>query len=407
MARIQKPQGQSLTSSTLQWVDLQSGQAVPENSLRISTDGPYWCRAKQRGTWAAGAVENGKCLIPFLGKVHTLSEYDVLLSINGSARIIEEEWDRLQAFPDHGISTPDMLLAITTTENGLVLPGYVSANERRAYFLKEDKFHRQDSAKILTESEPQYYKVDHVVRSEDKSQTVKREEVVANTTLSNPSDSIQPISDMLDYAAREIIYWGRIRGTITGLQCTVTEPSGLQRDITWGIENELDHYEQQLVEYQVPGEASVDVKLIAVMEKYEAPYSAMLTSVYSDGVQRQHPISGLHIHTRLAELRADFSQPFFTVNKTEIQGEYIPSQILIHSTTTTTTTTTTLSPDTASNSDGDKPQSDSLATSQSGSQTRPVAEQMSGAGTNVASIMLLFCFTVLLVSQPVFNFETA
>lgn len=401
MARIQNPQGQSVTSSTLQWVDLHTGQSPPENSVRVKQDGRLWCRSKHRGMWASGAVEDGKCLIPFLSEVLQLTEYDVLISINGSARIIEEEWDRLKALPDHGIETPDMLLAFSLSEEGEVLPGYVSPGERRAYVLKKGKAHRATSATILTEDEPIHYIVDHIVRDEDKSQNTKKEEVVAETTLSNPENSVQLITDMLDYAAKEIIYWGRIRGTITGLQSSVIDPSGNQRDIVWGIENELDHLEQQLVEYELPGEASVNVTLVAVMHKYEAPYAAMLTSMYSDNQTRQHSITGLHIHTRLAELRADFSQPYFTENKTEITGEYIPSQILIHSTTTTTTTPNpTNTPDSRSVVDGDKPQSDSLATSESGDRTRPVAEHMSGAATNVASVLLSFMVVLFTLHLP-------
>ncbi|XP_066961150.1 protein unzipped-like isoform X1 [Macrobrachium rosenbergii] len=399
MARIHIPHGQDLTSSTLQWVDVVAGHNPPENAVHVTPGGPLWCRAKSRGTWTAGAVEDGKCNVPFLGKVLQNKEYDVLVSINGSARIIEVEWDRLQAIPDRGIATPSMLLAVGS-KDGNVYPGYVSPQERRAYVLKDGASNRQDDAKILTEDEPVRYQVDHVVRNEDKSQITKTEEIVSNTTLSNPEKSVQLVTDMLDYPEKEMLYWGRIRGTITGLQAIVMDPSGNEREITWGIDNELESLRQQMVSYELPGEASIDVKLVAVIHKYEAPYSAKLTSLYSDGETRQHPISGLHIHNRLAELRADFSQPYFTSNLTEIPGEYIPSQILIHSTTTTTTTTTTNSPSSSSSSsttENEKPQSDSLATSGGSTHTRPVAEHMSGTSATEASLLLSIISVALLM----------
>ncbi|XP_068239486.1 protein unzipped-like [Palaemon carinicauda] len=397
MARIHIPHGQDLTSSTLQWVDVVAGQDPPENAVHVTPDGPLWCRAKSRGTWTAGAVEKGLCNVPFLGKVLQNKEYDVLVSINGSARLIEVEWDRLQAIPDRGIATPSMLLAVGV-KDGNVYPGYVSPQERRAYVLKDGASNRRDDAKVLTEDEPVRYLVDHVVRDEDKSQTTQTEEQVANTTLRNPENSVQLVTDMLDYPVKEMLYWGRIRGTITGLQAIVVEPSGNEREITWGIDNELESLKQEEVKYQLPGEASIDVTLVAVIHKYEAPYTAKLNSLYSDGVKRTHPISGLHIHRRLVELRADFSQPYFTSNLTDIPGEYMSSLILIHSTTTTTTTTTTHSPSSSSTTEDEKPQSDSLATSGGGStNTRPVAEHMSGTSANGASLMLSIISMVLLM----------
>ncbi|XP_042216192.1 uncharacterized protein LOC121862182 [Homarus americanus] len=398
MAKITDKHSRTLTSSTLEWVDLESGQTPPSNALTITEDGPLWCRARHSANWISGAVKDGKCHIPFINQVFEKLEYEVLVSINDSARVVPKEWDRLRAIPLHGITTSTMLLAIAKSDEGDVSPGYVDSKKRRAYLLKDGKYQEQTSATILTEDEPKSYKVDHVVRDEEHSQTTTSEEVVSNTTLTNPGVEEQEISETLDYTAREIVYWGRVRGTITGLETTVMDPSGNVKEITWGIENELAHMVQQLVKFKLPPGAGINVDLIAVMHKYEAPYLAKLTAVYEDEVRRSRTITGLHIHTYLAELRANFSRPFYLSDNTEIEGEFLTSQILVHSTTTTTTTTTTPTTDGGSTLDDKKPQSDSLATTESENQL-PTAQQVSASDTTTAALpgLVLLCCSLLLV----------
>lgn len=361
MAKIRNNSGRTLTSSTLEWVDLQTGQTPPAEALPISKDGPVWCRGKRHGIWVPGAVIDGQCHMPFLNQVFKVKEYDVLVSINDSARIINKEWDHLRAVPANGITSSKMVLAIAKTDEDEVLPGYVDPQKREASLLKDGKHLLQKDAFILTEDEPERYEVDQVVRDEEHSLTTTEEKVVATVTLENPDEEEKLVSEMVDYVAKEVIYWGRIRGTITSLTATVMDPSGNVKDITWGNENELDNLEQQQVEFELPAAAGVNVTLIAIIHKYEAPYSAKLTAVYEDGERRTRTISGLHIHVRMAELRANFSKPFYLSNNSEIEGEFVTSEILMHSTTTTTTTTTIAPPDAESTSDKEKPHSESLA----------------------------------------------
>ncbi|KAK8733317.1 hypothetical protein OTU49_006578 [Cherax quadricarinatus] len=390
MAKILDKPGRSLTSSTLQWVDLQKGQNPPQHALLVSEGGPLWCRARQHANWISGAVVDSVCHIPFINRVFEMEEYEVLVSINESARVVPAEWDRLQAIPSRGIATSNMLLlAIAKTDEGKVLPGYVDVNKRRACLVKDGQYHEQTSAIILTEDEPVHYEVDHVVRDEEHSQLFTTEELVSNTTLINPENENQVVSDILDYTAKEIIYWGRVRGTIIGLETTVTDPSGNIRDITWGIENELDHLVQQKVEFELPAGAGVNVKLIAVMRKYEALYSAKLTAVYGDGERRPRSINGLHMHTHLTELKAHYSRPYYLSNNTEIEGEFLTSEILIHSTTTTTTTTTTVSSGGESTL-AEKPQSDSLATTDAENKLQRVVTCLVSSKHHVISVSVQY-----------------
>ncbi|XP_063604191.1 protein unzipped-like [Penaeus indicus] len=396
MAKIQ---GKNLlfTSSTLGWEDMKAGDVPPAHAVPVVKDGPLWCRAKTHATWIAGSVVDGKCRTTFVKRILEVKEYDVLVSVNDSARVLEVEWDRLTAMPSNGIATPNMIMAISD-HNDTILAGYVSPGERRAHFVKDGKATSQDNALILTEDEPIRYEVDRILRDEDRSQVTDNDVEVGNSTLVNNEEEEKLVSTMVDYVSRENIYWGRVRGTITALASTVTDPSGVKREITWGMDNELDHMEQQKVEYKLPAGAAVQVSLIAVMRKYEAPYSALLTAIYSDSVRRSWNIEGLHIHTYLAELRAEFSKPYYLTNDTEIEGDFPTSQILLHSTTTTTTTTTTTQTPSDSKDNEDSPVSESLATTDGDNQT-------TGDASSVSRLMppvLAMCASLLMAANAFF-----
>lgn len=396
MAKIQG-KNRIFTSSTLGWEDTKAGDVPPAHALPVVKDGPLWCRAKTHATWIAGSVVDGKCTMTFVRRLLEVTEYDVLVSVNDSARVLEVEWDRLTAMPPNGIATPNMIMAISD-DNDTVLAGYVSPSERRAHFVKDGEAISQNNALILTEDEPVRYEVDRIVRDEDRSQITDEDVKVGNATLVNNEEEEKLESSMVDYVSQEKIYWGRVRGTITGLTSTVTEPSGVKREITWGVENELDHMEQQKVEYNLPAGAAVQVKLIAVMRKYEAPYSALLTAIYSDSVRRSWSIEGLHIHNYLAELRAEFSKPYYLTNNTEIEGDFPTSQILLHSTTTTTTTTTTTQTPTNSKDSEDNPVSESLATTDGDSQTTGDASSVS----RLLPPVLAMCASLLMAANALF-----
>ncbi|XP_042863323.1 protein unzipped-like [Penaeus japonicus] len=396
MAKI-KGKNRIFTSSTLGWEDMKTGDVPPAHAVPVVKDGPLWCRAKTHATWIAGSVVDGMCRMTFVGRVLDVKEYDVLVSVNDSARVLEAEWDRLTAMPSNGITTPNMLMAISN-DNDTVLAGYVSPGKRQAHFVKDGEAHSQDEALILTEDEPVRYEVDRIIRDEDKSQVTDNDVEVSNTTLVNDGDEEKLVSSMVDYVSREIIYWGRVRGTITALASTVTDPSGVKREITWGMDNELDHLEQQKVEYQLPAGTAVHVRLIAVMRKFESPYSALLTAIYSDNVRRSWNIEGLHIHTHLAELRAEFSKPYYLANDTEIEGDFPTSQILLHSTTTTTTTTTTTQAPADSKDNVDSPVSESLATTDGGKQPTGDASSVS----RLMPPMLVLSASLLMAANGLF-----
>lgn len=350
------------TSSTLEWHDMKKGQEPVKGSVPINeADDPVWCRAQQTANWIPGAVIDGTCHFPHLSKIYKKENYEVLVSFNDSSRIKKVSWDRFEAYPSNRIVSPKMILAIFETDEGEVLPGYVDPEQRFGFFIQNGTISRQPSGNILTEDEPVKYLVDHIVKDTEKAQEKMTEEIMATGELRNSEAEKQEVGKDVDYTVEESMYWGRVAGTVVGRPATVTDPSGNVKDLTWGIDNMFSRADEQGVKFELPAETAVNFTLIAVMKKYESPYSAKLTAIYEDGEQRSRMIIGLHIHYYVNEMKVFFDRPYYLANDTKVEGDFPTSQILVHSTTTTTTTTTTQSPHTTSD-DGEKPISDSLAT---------------------------------------------
>ncbi|KAK8400919.1 hypothetical protein O3P69_002590 [Scylla paramamosain] len=361
---------ESSTSSTLQWMDVETGQPLPAGALPAGEDLGAWCRFSDHGV-VAGVVQDGVCHAPFLNSVVTAEKYEVLVSINDSARLIELEWSRAAALSPGGIEvSKKRVLGLARSPDGVVLPGFIDVNSRRAYMLHDGQVERYDDAVILAEDEPVQYELDGVVWDEARAVTKAEDEVLLNFTLKNDGTEAKQVSREEEYTMTEMLYWGNVRGTVKGLASKVTGPGGQVWDmVTWGVNNDYRRMVPQTVSLEVPAGAAVDVELVGVIHKYDSPYTAQLTAVYEDGTRRSRPVSSLHQHEYLAELRADFSRPRNLTGGKELEGDFPTSEVLIASTTTTTTTTTTPSPP---GTVSDTEQAGSATTQESSNSTAPV-----------------------------------
>lgn len=373
LARIRQEGGVHITSSTLKWVQ-GMGRRLPPHSVPIDEDDPtkVWCRIKQHSTYSAGSLEHGVCIVPFINAVHKIkSDYEVLVSLNGSARILRIKWNKFLAAPPNAIAPEHhSLLAMHITEDGISHAGILKPRERRAYVVEGDRVVKAESAMILVEDEPLRYDLRDVKLDRERTDISPDEVELTAVALLNPGQSLQRIVEPATVTVRHLVYWGRVKGTLAGRNALVVTPEGEQRHLVWGDQNELDRAHQLLLEADLPPGTGSNARVLATIRKTEAPYTGKLTAIYADGGRLARTIQGLHMDQRLIELRAVYSPPYYLHNKTELDMPGL-SQVLYHSTTTTstsststtttTTTTTTQEPLLASVTVPEKPQSGSLS----------------------------------------------
>ncbi|XP_018009586.1 protein unzipped [Hyalella azteca] len=370
LARVRQKGGVHVTSSTLKWV-MGMGRRLPPHSVPVVEEDPstVWCRVKQHSTYTAGALHKGVCTVPFINAVHTFDQdFEVLVSLNGSSRVLRKPWDKYQAPPPNAVAAEHhCLLALFMAEDGTAHAGYLEPRERRAYIVRGTKVVKEESASILVEDEPLRYDLRDIKLDGLRTEVSPDEVELTSVTLLNPGSTHQRIVEPATVTVRHLVYWGRVKGTLAGRNALVISPDGEQRHLVWGDQNELDRAHQLLLEADLPPGTGSNARVLATIRKTEAPYTGKLTSIYADGGRLARTIQGLHMDQRLIELRAVYSPPFYLHNKTELDVPGL-SRILYQSTTTTSTTTTTTStttttetPKTKTASFPEKPQSDSLS----------------------------------------------
>ena len=345
LAKIRQEGGVQVTSSTLKWVP-GNGRHLPTHAVPVTENEPgkVWCRTKQHGAYTAGALKNGICTVPFTSTVHKVKDgFEVLVSLNGSARVQRMEWDKYRAAPPNAITFEHhCLLAMQKTNDGSSIAGFLKPRQRRAYLVNGDRVIEEESALILVEDEPLRYELRNVLLDGARTDISPDEIELTAVTLLNPGTSLQRIVEPATVTVRHLVYWGRVKGTLAGRNALVVTPDGEQRHLVWGDQNELDRAHQLLLEADLPAGTGSIARVLATIRKTEAPYTGKLTAIYADGGRLTRAIQGLHMDQRLIELRAVYSPPYYLHNQTMLDRPG-SSQLFYKSTTTTTTTTTSTS----------------------------------------------------------------
>ncbi|ROT85989.1 putative protein unzipped [Penaeus vannamei] len=320
-----------ITSSTLAWVT--GTDKIPEEAVAVdpsSPAGPHWCRARHRALQVPGVLrDDGVCTIPFLKRIFKLDKYDVLVSINGSARLHLKPWDKYTAKPDNAVLSPDLMLAFDSSPHAPLMPGHVGPDlrDRRAFLLDGDNIRRVEKAYILVEEEPARYSLSDIVL-DASHQTINDSRVhLKKVTLENTGEEPVNASRLVTIDVRERQYWGRVKGTVTALSSTVTSPEdapiampspNAPVDLLWGIDNELGRVDTQMLVHELPPGVGVEVDLEGTMRHYEAPYSGTLSAFYADGSSHKRGIVSLHIHDALVGVTANYRRYYYIHNGTDV-----------------------------------------------------------------------------------------
>ncbi|KAK8740909.1 hypothetical protein OTU49_002769, partial [Cherax quadricarinatus] len=336
MVRLWRAGGSTfVTSSTLAWVS--DTDKLPEHAVPISlssSTGPYWCRGRHRGTYVPGSFgKDNICVIPFLKGIHHLDKFDILVSLNGSARLHLQPWDGFMAKPDNAILSPNMMLAVAPLDSSpeaALMAGHVGLGmkDRRAILIDDDTIRRVEKANIVVEEEPVSYSLGNIVLDDSKDTMTEHKVLLKTVTMENPGEEDEEVSKLVTYEAREKQYWGRVKGTVTALRAIITNPKEApvampspEKPLTlmWGINNNLARADTITLVHTLPAGVGVEVELEGRVRHYEAPYTATLTAHYADSTQQARNIVSLHTHEALVAVAAMYKRYYYIENGTDIE----------------------------------------------------------------------------------------
>lgn len=347
-ALIKSKSGQPLTSSTLHWVAVSAGR-MPDDAVE-GGQGTYVCRFQHAGRLVIGATdeeESSSCRIVYFGRIIIKDKFEVLVNVHQAGRLLWTRWDRSLTSFVGAVQVGDQYVGrVKTTDGSQYRSGHLDPTVQRGRIFSidnvEDQVVESIEGELLVELEAIAYDLGALQVSRNRRKIQSMEDVrLAHTILDNMEDGPQEqtVASTLSYVITHSVYLSHVRGMIKGLPGSVHlggESSGGAIHFRWGDSSISGTFPQLTdVSHRLEKGTAVNVSLTARRITFDAPFSAKLSTTYSDQFVGRRQIDGQSRQTVLEDIKLQYGDVYFVSN-----GSLVPSTTSSTSTTTTTTPTT-------------------------------------------------------------------
>ena len=357
---IKSKSGQPLTSSTLHWVAVSAGR-MPDDAVE-GGQGSYVCRFQHAGRLVIGATdeeESSSCRIVYYDRIIIRDKFEVLVNVQQAGRLVWTRWDRSQMSFIGAVQVGEQYVGRVKKSDGNYRLGRLdpTAQQRGRIFTidhAEDQVVESSEGEILLEMEAIEYDLGPLLQAARNRRKIQSQEDVrlAHTILDNMEDDDDEVEEQtvvastLSYVVNHSVYLNHVRGMIKGLPASIhlgevaaagQAASGGSIYFRWGDSSISGTVPQLMdVSHRLERGTAVNVSLTARRITFDAPFSAKLSTTYSDQFVGQRQIDGQARQTILEDIRLHYGDVYFLNN-----GSLVPSTTSTSSTSTSTTTTTT------------------------------------------------------------------
>lgn len=362
---------QLITSTTLEWIPFndkislrnaviaayQIVEVPKSNEAEISenetgenglTKRPvYVCRAKINSVWVSGQLRPTKnvCVVSLYGKVIDYKEFDVLISIEDSAKLSWVHKDKYTLIPQGAVTNGENVLrsfVARRTANSHDKEGSLSHyigkftpsdNLGMFYVVNQNNIEiPYEDGELLIETEPESYELKNIKFARINKHHPKKQHVLGHAILKNEENTFQRVESVINYSYDYNLFWGKGHGLLTGLPLKVNLPSGNQINGSWALHYMAPQVDLVPVERFLEAGTAVNVTLLGNYTELEIPYTATIVQNYKDGEKREIIIRDTKRENKMMEILAEYTPAY-----------YLHNNSLVPTTTTTSTTTTTTS----------------------------------------------------------------
>jgi Protein of unknown function (DUF3421) len=357
---IRSTYGQSLTSSTLQWVaadgqgsDPASGSKMPDDAVEASgqksdSAGVYVCRTRTGGQNFFGSSDGVACTIAYFGSPQEHAKFDVLVNANKGGRVVWKQWDRSQTQTTlvGAVQNGEHYVARRVDADGNVHIGYLdlSVHRGKIFVVEDGQVNGYGDGEVLVEVEAQRYEISQLQTVRHKRKIHSQERLqLAHTILDNmegdEQNGPQLVASSLSYVINHSVYLGQVKGMNKGLPAEIhLSEASEPLHFPWGLQSATGTSSQLAdVSHVLDYATAVNVTVTARRISFDAPYTARLTTVYADQHHSHRQIEGNARQTLIEDIQIEYGPVYFLGN-----GSLVPLTTTTTSTTSTTTTTTPL-----------------------------------------------------------------
>ncbi|CAG9831397.1 unnamed protein product [Diabrotica balteata] len=307
----------------------------------------YVCRAKINSVWISGQIRPNRnvCVVALYKKVSDYKEFDVLVSIEGSARLSWIHKNKYTLISQGAVTSGENALksfvarreANSHNKEGSLsyYIGKYTPTENLGMFFVVDQNNIEipyEDGEILVETEPKSYELKNITYARTNKRHPKKQRILGHAVLKNEETTFQKVESVISFSYHYNLFWGKGHGLSTGLPLLVNLPKGPQLKGSWALPHEEEKTEVVPIERDLEAGTAVNVTLIGNYTELEIPYTAIVVQNYQDGEKREFIIRDTKRENKMMEIIASYTPAYYLHNNT-----------LVPTTTTTSTTTTTTS----------------------------------------------------------------
>ncbi|XP_059094210.1 protein unzipped-like isoform X2 [Tigriopus californicus] len=320
---------QLVTSSTLQWVSAKNGDFPPESVKggQNGTSDYKVCRAALAGGggYHAGQLRAQACRIVVGDVILSYRNYQVLVSIDGAARLEWERWKQFNPLPAGSINvdkdifvarslirqhTPNAYIpsnqtSIQIIRKVLALGGLYLKEQYGTILIPESGQMKRTEGEVLMEHEPVRYELNSFEEQR------LRHEVHSQVTLTDQDLEItsRTTNQIFNLTYQSAIYFGKGHSIPTGSEVLINYQNRTREYVHWGVAKTHPEVKKLRLSYQVPLWSQVKVSFSATEIKKNYDYTATLLSHYKDGAILMRPIKGVFQRTSFDSFRPLYGSP--------------------------------------------------------------------------------------------------
>ncbi|XP_056648619.1 protein unzipped [Diorhabda sublineata] len=379
----------------------------------------YVCRAKINSVWVSGQLRPTKnvCVVSLYGKVTDYKEFDVLISIEDSAKLSWVHKDKYTLISQGAVTNGENVLrsfvarrAANSHDKEGSLSHYIgkfTPSENLGMFYVVDQNNIEipyEDGELLIETEPISYELKNIKFARINKHHPKKQQVLGHAILKNEENTFQRVESVINYSYDYNLFWGKGHGLLTGLPLKVNLPSGNQINGSWALHYVAPQVELVPVERFLEAGTAVNVTLLGNYTELEIPYTATIVQNYKDGEKREIIIRDTKRENKMMEIIAEYTPAYYLHN-----NSLVPTTTTTSTTTTTTISTTTklttttqevvpiASPESINNKQADNLQSSEKKVDEEQNSTMGETRESKSNSSNVSvTNSIITCLTVLL-----------
>jgi hypothetical protein len=279
-----------------------------------STESLFVCRSPGGGgdISRAGQLSWQGCAAVMGATTQVYKHYQVLVNVDGSARLEWQDWKQFTALPQGAVNVANDVYVAREVANA-ALHNYLGGlylQEQYGLIVLPPTGRKLTIGQLLVEHEPVMYEL--VSFKPDRLRSVQSTDVTLDPPIVLAKAPSSYVGMVVNYTHWDELYFGRGHNIPTGSSVVLHFSNGTRLHFKWGLPKREAKVTKMRVgggPHIVPPNSRVSANVIATRVERQWDYFATLSAHYRDGAILMRPVKGVFRQVTLHHLRPVYTIP--------------------------------------------------------------------------------------------------